>query len=238
MAKIVLSDLLNDIRGSIGAHVYSVWKGTHYIREKAASISNPNSASQELVRTAVSVAAARWSSTLTPAQRSGWNEIAQRWGSASKEDSSKGYKDLMPDMGRNMSGYNAFVKAAVLNTRVGIAVIDDAPLSVDAPKPPSQLLITPDGPPVTKLTITWADSVSMGANDMVGLWVEVVGLAHKQLNRNFAIATQTYDMDYVRGAGGDVIGFPDGLYRVQLATYNEFGMRSAGGRILEYNKVT
>ncbi|MBA7574839.1 hypothetical protein ES708_16654 [subsurface metagenome] len=144
----------------------------------------------------------------------------------------------MPDLGRNMSGYNAFVKAAVSNTRVGIAVVDDAPLSVDAPKPPSALTITPDGPPITKLVIAWADSADMGAADMVGVWLEVVGLAHKQLRWPVALAGQEFNLTNVRGNDGGVIGIPIGLYRVQLATYNEFGMRSAGGQIVEYNKTT
>lgn len=237
-AKIILSDLLNDIRGSIGAHVYSVWRGVHYIREKAASISNPNSGVQEMVRLALSVASARWSSTLTPAQRALWNELAQRWGSAAKENSSKGYKDLMPSLGRNMSGYNAFVRAAVLNSRVGIAVVDDAPMGVDMPKPPLGLSITPDGPPITKLDIAWTDPVDMGAADKIGVWVEVVGIAHKQIIDAVAKAGETAPVVAVRGANGDAIGLPIGLYRFQLATNSEFGMRSAGGRIVEYNKLT
>lgn len=238
MAKIVLGMALNDIRGSVGSQVFSVWKGTHYIRQKAASIANPNSSPQEGVRLALSVASARWSGVLTVAQRALWNELAQRWGSAAAENSSKGYKDLMSDLGRNMSGYNAFVRAAVLNTRVGIAVVDDAPVGIDAPKPPSGLSVTPDGPPITKLDIAWTDSVDMGANDIVSVWVEVVGVAHKQLNAGAAKAGQAVALENVRGANGADIGIPIGLYRVQVATYSEFGMRSAGGVIVEYNKVT
>ena len=42
MARVWLSEVLNDIRGSVKNHVYSVWRGLNYIREKAVSIPNPN----------------------------------------------------------------------------------------------------------------------------------------------------------------------------------------------------
>ncbi len=238
MAKIVLSDLLNDIRGSIGAHVYSTWKGTHYIREKAASISNPNSPSQEGVRLSLSIAAGRWTSALSVAQRVGWDELAQRWGSAAKENTSKGYKDLIPDIGRNMSGYNAFVRAAVMNSKMGMPVVDDAPLGIDMPKPPTGVSITPDGPPITALSVAWTDPADIAEGDHVCIWVEVVGLAHKQLLKTNDPAATPYGITNVRGANGDNIGIPIGIYRVQLATYNSVGMRSAGGVIVEYNKTT
>lgn len=237
MAKIVLSDLLNDIRGSIGAHVYSVWRGVHYLREKAASISNPNSAAQVLVRNRLAALSQRWTSTLTAAQRAAWNELAQRWGSAAKENASKGYRDLMPDLGRNMSGYNAFVAAGVANARIGKAAADNPPLGSDIPKPPTGLTITPDGPPITKLTVTWVDDPDMGADDIVGIWLELVGQAHKQYNTGVAKAAQTYDLTQVRGANGADIGIPNGLYRFQLCTYNDYGFRSFGSDIVEYNKL-
>lgn len=237
MAKIVLSDILNDIRGSIGAHVYSVWKGIHYIREKAAQIGNPNSAKQVIVRNALAVAAQAWTSTLTVAQRNQWNEMAQRWGSAAKENTSKGYRDLMPDLGRNMSGYNAYIRAAVSNAIVGIAVVAAPSIGIDIPKPPTALAITPDGPPSTKLTITWVDEPDMGANDMVAMWCEVPGISHKQLLGYLALGVQTFDCAQTRGANGQYIPLQIGVYRFQLATYNEFGMRSFGSNIVEYNRL-
>ena len=237
-AKIVLSDLLNDIRGSIGAHTYSVWKGTHYIREKASSIENPNSAAQVTVRNRLALLAQRWSNTLTAAQHAAWGEIAQKWGTAAKENASKGYRDLMPDLGRNMSGYNAYIAAGVANARIGKAAADNPPLGADIPKPPSGLAVTPDGPPITKLTITWTDEPDMGANDIVGIWLEIVGLAHKQYNTGIGIGVQTYDLTQARGDNGANIGIPIGIYRVQLCTYNDYGFRSFGSELVEYNKTT
>jgi len=238
MAKIILSDLLNDIRGSIGAHVYSTWKGTHYIREKASSIENPNSAAQVLVRNRLAFLSQRWTSGLSAASRAAWAALAQRWGSASKENTSKGYKDLMPDLGRNMSGYNAYIAAGVANARIGKAAADNPPVGADIPKPPTGLTITPDGPPITQLALAWTDDPDMGPNDIVGVWLEVVGLAHKQYNAGLGIGVQLLNLTQVRGDNGGNIGIPVGIYRVQLCTYNDYGLRSFGSEIVEYNKQT
>lgn len=237
MAKIVLGPIINDIRGSIGAQVFSVWKGIHYIREKAAQIGNPNSAKQVIVRNALAAASQAWTSTLTVAQRNQWNEMAQRWGAAAKENSSKGYKDLMPDLGRNMSGYNAYVRAYVSNAIVGIAAVAAPSIGIDIPKPPTGLSITPDGPPSTKLALAWTDSPDMLANSMVAMWCEVPGISHKQLLGYLALGVQAFDVAQTRGANGQYIPLQIGVYRFQLATYNEFGMRSFGSNIVEYNRL-
>jgi len=236
-AKIVLGPNLNDIRGSIGAQVFSVWRGQHYIRQKASSIANPNSAKQVIVRNRLALCAQRWSSTLTNTQRAEWNELAQKWGSAALENSSKGYKDLMPDLGRNMSGYNAYIRAGVSNAIIGIAQADEPNMGADIPKPPTALAITPDGPPITKLTITWVDSPDMGANDMVAMWCEVPGISHKQLLGYLALGVQTFDCAQTRGAGGAYVPLGIGVYRFQLCTYNDYGVRSFGSNIVEYNKT-
>lgn len=237
-AKIVLGPLINDIRGAIGAQVFSVWKGIHYIRKKAAAISNPNSTKQILARNRLALCSQLWSSTLTEVQKRQWNEQAQRWGSASLENASKGFKDLMPDLGRNMSGYNAYIRANVTLAMIGIAQIAAPNMGADLPKPPTGLAITPDGPPITKLTFTWTDSPDMGANDMVGMWLEAPGISHKQLLGFIGIGVNTFDCVQTRGANGGYVPLAIANYRVQLCTYDEYGNRSFGSNIIEYNKQT
>lgn len=238
MAKIVLGMALNDIRGSVGSQVFSVWKGTHYIRQKAASIANPNSTKQVLARNRLALCSQLWSSTLTAPQKREWAEQAQRWGTAAKENSSKGYRDLMPDLGRNMSGYNAYIRANVTLAMIGIAQIAAPNMGADLPKPPTGLDIAPDGPPITKLTITWTDSPDMGANDFVGIWAHVPGISHKQLLGYLALGVQTFDCVQTRGANGGYIPLGIANYKFQLCTYDEFGNRSFGSNLEEYNKQT
>jgi hypothetical protein len=51
-------------------------------------------------------------------------------------------------------------------------------------------------------------------------------------------ATQTLDVDNIRGAGGAGIGIPIDIYSFQLQTIGANGMVSAGSEIIHYNKTT
>lgn len=237
MARIILSEMLNDIRASVGAHTYSVWRGIHYVRGKAASVANPNSTVQENVRNTVAVYSVRWTSVLTDAQRYGWNEYAQTLGSAAKSEASQGFKNIMPLRRKVMSGYNAYISVNISLLRLGMSGVDDAPLGEDALAPATGLTVTPDGPPTTQWVVTWTDPAGITANDYVVLWVKSSKYAHPQLLAGAAGAVQTVTITNVRGANGANIGLPDDFYSFQLQTFGANGLVSAGSNIVTLNKT-
>lgn len=108
MARIVLSGLIQDIRGSIGASTFSAWKGISYIRNKALTVSNPQTMSQEAMRAefAESVAAYR---ALTEIQKAMWEEYAQQHKGANASDEVVGDFGIIPQPGRTQSGFNAYI---------------------------------------------------------------------------------------------------------------------------------
>lgn len=108
MARIVLSGLLQDIRGSIGASTFSAWKGITYMRNKAITVSNPQTMSQEAVRAnlAISVASYR---ALTEIQKALWEEYAQQQKNTNSADEVVGDFGIIPQAGKTQSGFNAYI---------------------------------------------------------------------------------------------------------------------------------
>lgn len=135
MAKIVLSALLSDIRGSLGGSTFANWKGQAYMRNKALAVSNPHTAAQALVRASFSARVAGWK-ILTFAERAAWEEYAQSRGSASWWEDMVGSQGLIPGKGRLLSGLNAFIGVNALLSRSGYATITAAPLPLTAIETP------------------------------------------------------------------------------------------------------
>lgn len=235
MAKIKLSSPVSDVRGALGQDVYSNWKGISYIRRKALTISNPQSAAQTEVRNALTMYSRLWLSTLTDAQRAAWEEYAKILGSAKKSETMVGYKSLMPDLGKTLSGKNAYISANTLLDRVGLTNVTDAPLGINVVSPPTGFTATWNPVPPGTMELAWVDPVDMGLEDLILVWLEYVGICHKQLRIWKAKAVLSADITNGRGANGELVDFGIGLYRFQLATLNTNGMRSVGSQLIEVN---
>jgi len=106
MSRIVLSGLVQDMSGSAGSYVYSKWKGLHYIRLKAATVTNPNTLKQANVRNTLSASAKSWSS-LTPEQRALWARYASNQGFPRNKEKNMGSQGLCTHKGRLFGGINA-----------------------------------------------------------------------------------------------------------------------------------
>jgi|GEM_PF-3266790 len=106
MAKIILSGLLQDMVGSAGSNTYSKWKGIHYFRLKAATVTNPRTTCQSLIRSTFTTAAKGWGS-LTSSQRALFAQYAESHGSARNREKREGTYGIMSPAGRLFSGMNA-----------------------------------------------------------------------------------------------------------------------------------
>jgi len=237
MARIWLSEVLNDIRGSVKNHVYSVWKGLNYIREKAVSISNPCSVAQENVRAKTTQCSKRWYTTLSEIQRNLWNEYAEAM--APKEGDGGGTKQVISDNRGVMSGFNAYVMTNLLAYSGGIITlatfVDDAPIGIDAPNAPTTLACEWN-PTTCCIDITWIDPVEALVGTQLRVFlVSLDGGAHKQRSTTAILAQLSYSICWARGALG--ASFPirnlPGHYHIQMDAIGPNGQKSPPSNICQ-----
>lgn len=245
MARIILSGLLNDIRNAVGSLVYSAWKGVHYVRNKAATVSNPNSTDQANIRARMSAAAKRWYDVLTVAQRDLWNEYAQGLGSAEGSDSAQegGTKVVIPTNRGIMSGFNAYVMAMCLNYTAGVYPVsgwsDDAPLGITPPNAPTVLICSPCfASPVNQIMLTWTDPAEppvLGVGRIRVFAVSLDGGVHRQQIANVPKAQENYTFNKAKSAQGaeNWIHNLPGHYHVQIDAVNQYGQKSAPSNVCQ-----
>ncbi len=200
MARIWLSEIANDIRGSIKNHTYSIWKGLNYIREKAASISNPCSFFQQRIRAKTTATSKRWYVTLTQGQRDLWNEYASNL--PPKEGDGGGMLQVIPDNRGVMSGYNAYIMINLLATSANVtggeAFIDDAPIGIDAPSAPLGLTGEWNGATCC-IDIAWSDPAEALVGSKIRVWfVSTDAGVHKQTLLGIALAVEVANICTVR----------------------------------------
>lgn len=118
--KIKWGMMMTDGRGKLGGQVASKNRAGAYVRTKVTP-SNPQTASQGVVRSILSVLSKRWSGELTEAQRSAWVE-ASASGAWDKSD-------VFGDS-RKPSGFNLFVGMNSIQYAVGAAQLTSPPPKV------------------------------------------------------------------------------------------------------------
>lgn len=138
MAWFKLGEIMTDIRGSVRNHVYSVWKGRHYLRTNAELVGNPQTDPQADLRRKMSELSKRWNRDLDDTQRAGWESYAKTQGSKGAGDKDKGGEGIIPQNKGLMSGVNAFCMTNFLIWTVGGTEIDDAPMGINPPTIPEK----------------------------------------------------------------------------------------------------
>lgn len=76
MAKIQFGNGVAEMRGSIAGNTFSRNRGGAYSRNRVTPL-NPRSATQQLVRSAITDLSTQWSTVLSQAQRDSWTSLAQ-----------------------------------------------------------------------------------------------------------------------------------------------------------------
>lgn len=244
MARIYLSEVIQNISGSIGNHVYSCWKGLNYIRNKAVSILNPRSVDQANMRAKAGASAQRWYSTLTGAQRDLWNEYAQQQGAAAQQtgpngNGGAGTKSLIPGNGGVMSGFNAYVMINSLaysgDTTAMATFVDDAPLGIDAPTAPTTLGCTWNGATCCP-DLTWVDPSEVLVGSRIRIWgVSLDGGAHRQLMTTAPLEDEAASVCQIRAALGAIYNVRDlpGHYHFQIDAIGPNGQKSPPSNICQ-----
>jgi len=237
MARIWLSELANDIRGSIKNHTYSIWKGLNYIREKAASIANPCSTHQSNIRTKTTQSSKRWYDTLTQGQRNLWNEYAEAL--TPKAGDGGGSRQVIPDNRGVMSGFNAYISinlwaySAAITTLV--TFIDDAPIGITPPNAPTALTCEWNDSTCC-IGLTWVDPLDALVGTHIRVWmVSLDAGVHKQLDSAAGLAEESVQLCDARIALGNVANIRDlpGHYLVQIDAVGPNGQKGPPSNICE-----
>lgn len=236
MAVIKLGALVSDIRGTLQNGVYSLAKGgVHYVKNIPASVTNPNSVDQAFVRNLLQTTAKVWYNALTPAQRAGWEEMAQILAGLSS-DGNGGVLNLVPPIGMKGSGFNAFVGFQTRAQAAGLGPVLDAPLGETQPLPPTNMAVG-YVPATGTLTVTWTAPAIADVDAKVALWLTThQKLYHKQIINYAALIDAQNVSLYAKGANGNQITFlaaaPFDLI-CQVQTINPSGWASPGGETEE-----
>lgn len=163
MARMRLSGLISDIRGTLGGSSISVWKGIPYLRNKALVVNNPQSEPQMKMRTRFSLLVNMWRMTLLPPQQGLWDEYAQSKGAAANKQSKSGSLGLIPGESTLQSGMNAFVgvnqrlfRAGDFGSLWAIRLLPPRPHDVSGVQYTS-LITTPTGYQITGVAPAFAD---------------------------------------------------------------------------------
>lgn len=231
MARITLGSVVNGISGSIDQMVYSTWKGINYIRSKAKTAGNFQSAAQQLVRTRQTECSKYWSDTLTQVQRDAWTTYA-----SGLPTSGAAPGDIITKGKGPWSGFTAFMRNNQLafsaaESAMGV-FIAAAPIGIPAPDAPILDVPVWNTP---NIDLTWAEGVVVGtqariwarrsdgkyfhpqiaspaiAAGGVGQLSGLAGKEGKQVTFLLALGRYDFQMDIVSAEGQ--VSPPSTLYR-------------------------
>ena len=121
MALVKYGGGIVQMSGSIGGNTFARNRYGNYVRSRTKPI-NPNSAGQQVVRSAVSFLADRWSQTLTSAQRAAWDLYGASVAMTNKLGESV-----------YLSGFNHYIRSNAILKRSGRTVVDAGPTVFELP---------------------------------------------------------------------------------------------------------
>jgi len=111
-----ISQIVTAGSGSIRGCTFSRNRSGAYIRGRVIPV-NPTSAQQNIVRAALATLVARWTGTLTVAQRTAWDT----WAFNTPQTDALGQSITI-------TGQNAYIKMNAPRIQVGLSIIDTAPV--------------------------------------------------------------------------------------------------------------
>jgi hypothetical protein len=160
MARIVLSALIQDIRGSVAGSTFSAWKGKNYLKNKSVTIANPQTAKQMAMRGAFGTSVSSWRA-LPIGAKAAWEEYAQQYRMENSKNGVVGADGIIPMLGHTKSGFNAFigVNQAVVGAGLGRVTV---PPVVPEPTSPQIIQIQTT---TWKIQLTYAEQTHLRIGD-------------------------------------------------------------------------
>lgn len=170
MALVKYGPGISAMSGSIGGSTFARNRFGNYIRTRTKP-TNPNTASQVQVRSALAYCTERWSGTLTAPQRTAWNLYA----------SSVTMKNRLGE-NINLTGFNHYVRSNML-LKLGLAtLVDDGPTTFELPEKDPTFAVT--GTEAAQ-TVSLAYDDTMDWADENGAFLHVFQGQPQNAQRNF-----------------------------------------------------
>lgn len=247
MARTSIDPLLLNIANSIGATVFTNWRGVTYVRRKAKSPRNPGSERQAQLRAMKIRADRNWWDGLDDDQRDDWNAYAARLASAAPPGNGNGGggRQVIPQSRGIMSGFNAYIMAYCLvhsgEPLLTLPWTDDVP-AVAPPNAPTNLVgRCRGGPPGNNLIwLTYTDPIGVpGGSPLYGFIRAWIVSTDAGVPRHMAwvapVGPQFIAIALLRMHGQNILGlqhFP-GHYLCQIDFVDKYGQRSTPSETVE-----
>ena len=130
MALVKYGGGIIQMTGSIAGNTFARNRYGNYVRARTKP-TNPQTANQTAVRSAMALLTDRWSQTLTAGQRTAWN----LYGSSVAMKNRLGESVFL-------SGFNHYIRSNSWNARIEADIIDDGPTTFEIPQADPTLAIT------------------------------------------------------------------------------------------------
>lgn len=187
MALVKFGGGIVQMSGSIAGNTFARNRFGNYVRSRTKPV-NPNSARQDIVRSAMSFLTDRWAQTLTAVQRTAWNLYG----------SSVAMKNKLGET-VYLTGFNHYIRSNMIAKIVGVAIVDAGPVVFELPAADPTLAFTASEA-TQIMTVVYDDTMDWDNETGGYLWVFCGSPQNAQ--RNFFAGPWRY--------GGSVSGV-DGL---------------------------
>jgi hypothetical protein len=168
MARIVLGALIQDIRGSIAGSTFSAWKGKNYLKNKAVTIANPQTAVQMARRGNFGASVSAWRG-IPPSGQALWEEYAQGTRMENSKNGIVGAGGIIPMLGQTKSGFNAYIG---VNQNINGAGLTRVAVPPAVPEP-DQPTIAITGTTTWKIVILPSATVHLRTGDhILEIWLK------------------------------------------------------------------
>ena len=170
MALIKFGGGVVQMSGSIAGTTFARNRYGNYARARTKP-TNPNTASQQAVRSAMAYLTSRWAQDLIAAQRTAWNLYGSNVVMTNKLGESM-----------NLSGFNHYIRSNTFLRRNGVAAIDAGPVIFEIPEGDPQFSIAVSE--ATQLiALTFNDAMAWCSED--GAYMEIYQGKPQNAQRNF-----------------------------------------------------
>jgi len=147
MALVKFGGGITQMAGSIAGNVFARNRYGNYVRARTKP-TNPNTARQQAVRAALAQLTARWSDTLTAAQRAAWDLYASSVAMLNRLGEST-----------HLSGYNHYIRSNVARQQGGAAIVDAGPVVFELPAQDPTFIVT-GSEAAQQLTLAYDDTMA------------------------------------------------------------------------------
>lgn len=170
MALVKFGGGITQMSGSIAGNTFARNRYGNYVRARTKP-TNPNSTSQQLVRSALNTLTVRWSQVLSAEQRAAWN----LYGTS---------VSMLNKLGEStfLTGFNHYIRSNSNLVRLCLPPVDDGPVIFELPEADPAFAITATEDP-NSITAAYDDTLAWAAE--AGGWLFMFQGSPQNAQRNF-----------------------------------------------------